>query len=270
MALSFLTDNTEISISPKYLIAFALIASLLHLNVHGNSFYQSNIFAIPLTGLIYLIVMTNIQLLLKLGRTIEIGQSLKSLRAANKFCIFLSFGIIFHGISTSSSSFIEEEHQIWYYLNNTVWIILYTLETRQLLKLKTSKKTVANEASQTFASESFAWHQFTWAILFCGHLIGRRLNQTGDKWLNVADIGDWLQMEEHRSWNSLFVSVSLLLLHLTCMDFGSILTNVLTITACMLIYFYRTLNGVVYFAGIKPSEWVKRRELAREKIWATI
>lgn len=257
MALSFLTSNTEIGISPKYSIAFGLIASLLHLNVYGNSFYQSNIFAIPFTGLIYVIVMTNIQLVLKLGRTIAIGQSLKSLKllpVTNKLCIFFSLGIIFHGISTSSSSFIEEEHQIWYYLNNTIWIILYTMETRHLLKLKTSKKTATHEANQTFARQSFAWHQLTWAILFCGHLVGRRLNQTGDKWLNVADIGDWLQMEEHRSWNSLFVSTSLLLLHLTCMDFGSILTNVLTITACMLIYYYRTLNGAVYFAGIKPSE----------------
>lgn len=254
MALSFLTSSTEIGISPKFLIALALIASLFHLNVYGNTFYQLNIFSIPLTGLIYLMLITNVQLLVKLGQTIEFGQSLKSLRFANKFCTFLTFGIIFHGISTSSSSFIEEEHQIWYYLNNTVWLILYMMETKHLLRLKTSKKAVTNEANRIFASQSYARHQLTWAILFCGHLIGRRLNQTGDKWLNVADIGDWLQMEEHRSWNSLFVSASLLLLHLTCMDFGSILTNVLTITACMLIYYYRTLNGAVYFAGIKPSE----------------
>lgn len=96
--------------------------------------------------------------------------------------------------------------------------------------------------------------QIGWILLFGGHLIGRRLNQTGDKWLNVPDIGDWLQMDEHRLANSFFTIGSLLLLHISCLDFGSILTNVLTLTACMLIYYYRTLKGSVYFAGIKSSE----------------
>lgn len=205
-------------------------------------------YAIPLIALIYFMIALNSQLLLRFSGKFETVKSLKALKSTNLFSIFLTFGIILHGFSTISSSFIEEEHQIWYYLNNTVWIILYLMETRHHLNAKDSKKETTNE--------SIIQNQLKWALLFCGHLIARRLNQTGDKYLNTPDIGDWLQMEEHRTWLSLFVSISLLILYLTCMDFGSILTNVLTITACMLIYYYRTLKGSVYMAGIlvKPSQ----------------
>lgn len=249
VALYFISSYGEASVSLKNTSLIGLIASLLHYSLYGNSFIQLNVLAIPLIALIYFVIALNLQLLLRFNGKLEIAKSFKSLQSTNSFVVFLSFGVIFHGLSALSSSFIEEEHQMWYYLNNTVWIVLYLMETRHLLNVKSIKKETTNETNQ-----SIIQNQLKWALLFCGHLIGRRLNQTGDKWLNIPDIGDWLQMEEHRTWNSLFVSASLLLLHLTCMDFGSILTNVLTITACILIYYYRTLKGSVYLAGIKPSE----------------
>lgn len=249
MALSFISKSENVTISLKYTIIFALIASLLHWNFLGSSLAKSSLTSISLLGLIYFVVVLNIQLLLTLYRSIEVVNSLKSIRTMTHFCKFLTFGVIFHAVSAASSSFIEEEHQIWYYLNNTIWIILYAIETRHLINVKPLKTPSTSEGNQ-----SLAQHHVKWALLFCGHLIARRLTQTGDKWLNVADIGDWLQMEENRIWNSFFMSISLLLVYLTCMDFGSILTNVLTITACMLIYYYRTLTGSVYLAGIKPSE----------------
>lgn len=95
---------------------------------------------------------------------------------------------------------------------------------------------------------------FSWVLLFCGHLLARRLNQTGDKWLAEPDIGDWLVLDECRLWNSLFVFSALGQMILNLVDFGSILTNVLTLTASILIYYYRTLMGSVFFAGIKKSE----------------
>lgn len=198
---------------------------------------------------IHFVVLSNLQFLLKM-RNLEIVKSFKSILTMPKLCAFLVFGVVWHGVSMSSSSFIEEEHQTWYYLNNTIWIILYLMETKHLLNGKWTEKKMS---SKTEEHESLFQNQLKWALLFGGHLIARRLNQTGDKWLNTPDIGDWLQREENRIWNSLFMSSSLLCVYLTCMDFGSILTNVLTLTACMLIYYYRTLNGSVYFAGIKAS-----------------
>lgn len=185
-----------------------------------------------------------------MAKDIEIKKYLKLILSMPKLGIFLAIGIFFHAISMSSSSFIEEEHQIWYYLNSTVWIILYLMETRHLLNRKPPPGKAALDVA---VSESIIHNQLQWILLFLGHLIARRLNQTGDKWLSVPDIGDWLQMEENRIWNSLFVVVSLLFLYMACMDFGSILTNVLTLTACMLIYYYRTQSGSVYLAGVKAD-----------------
>lgn len=162
------------------------------------------------------------------------------------FCYFLLFGIVFHSISYASSSFIEEEHQTWYYLTSTALIALYAMETRSMLQ---SSNDVRDETAVNIRSR-----QLRWILLFVAHLIARRLNQTGDKWLMQPDIGDWLTLDECRLWNSLFVIASLCCLFLNCVDFGSILTNVLTLTALVLVYYFRTIGGFVHFAGIKKSE----------------
>lgn len=226
------------------------MTSIVYFNISGQSISQSNLLTLAIIGAVHLIVLSNIQILLKMAKDIEIKKYLKLILSMPKLGIFLAIGIFFHAISMSSSSFIEEEHQIWYYLNSTIWIILYLMETRYLLNRKPSSGKAALEVA---VNESIIHNQLQWILLFLGHLLARRLNQTGDKWLSVPDIGDWLQMEENRIWNSLFVVVSLLFLYMACMDFGSILTNVLTLTACMLIYYYRTQSGSVYLAGVKAD-----------------
>lgn len=247
--LSFTSNSTEVNVSVKYSIICCVIMSLMHYNFFNHAIVQSNLLTISLTTVIYFVVLTNIQFLVKM-RNIEMVKSLKSLHSLPKLSAFLVFGVLFHGISMLSSSFIEEEHQTWYYLNSAVWILLYLMETRHLLNEKSPKKTAEASSAE---HESIFQNQLKWALLFVGHLVARRLNQTGDKWLSIPDIGDWLQMEENRIWNSFFTSASLLFVYLTSLDFGGILTNVLTLTACMLIYYYRTLTGFVYFAGIKPN-----------------
>lgn len=239
---------SPITVPLKITTLFSLLTCILHYSFIGNSVTKISIADIPLLSTIYFVIWSNIMFLIRLIENLNIASPIKSLRTMRNIHKFLVFGVLFHALSTSSSSFIEEEHQIWYYLNNTIWLILYAMETRYFINVKlTNNKRESN-------SSSLLQNQLKWALLFCGHLIARRLNQTGDKWLNTPDIGDWLQMEENRIWNSFFVCASLLFVYLTCMEFGSILTNVLTLTACMLIYYYRTLNGSVYFAGIKPSE----------------
>lgn len=250
MISSFKPGNGDAEIPLKYLIICGLVSSIIHFNATDRSILQLNLWTFPILAAIHLIVCSNIQLLMNMFNDIEMKLIAKSVLSMPKLGKFLAIGILFHAVSMSSSSFIEEEHQTWHYLNSTVWILLYLMETRYLL----NKKPPAGKAAiEVGASESMFHNQLEWILLFLGHLIARRLNQTGDKWLNVPDIGDWLQMEENRIWNSLFMVVSLLLLYLTCMDFGSILTNVLTLTACMLIYYYRTQCGSVYLAGVKAS-----------------
>jgi ethanolaminephosphotransferase len=70
---------------------------------------------------------------------------------------------LFHIISLFSSSFIEEEHQSWYYLLST-YLLIRTIEEKSLKYL---------------------------FMLVLSRLI-RSWNQTGNKWLSLTDIGDFL------------------------------------------------------------------------------
>jgi len=74
----------------------------------------------------------------------------------------LRFYPLFHIISLFSSSFIEEEHQCWYYLLST-YLLIITIEEKSLKNL---------------------------FLLILSRLI-RSWNQTGNKWLHLSDIGDF-------------------------------------------------------------------------------
>ncbi|UJR24086.1 hypothetical protein I4U23_027053 [Adineta vaga] len=76
---------------------------------------------------------------------------------------------IFHIFSLFSSSFIEEEHQTWYYFFSTYLFL------------------------QTFENKS--WKFFS--LLILSRLI-RSWNQTGNKWLNHPDIADFLNQSDHQ------------------------------------------------------------------------
>lgn len=91
----------------------------------------------------------------------------------------LMFGAVscLHAISFSSSSFIEEEHQTWYFLGSTLLFIGF------LSSLRSSSK----EALKG---------KIEWILVLILNVFSRRLNQTGDKWINIPDIGDWLLINE--------------------------------------------------------------------------
>lgn len=98
---------------------------------------------------------------------------------------FIAFGQIFSIFTLTSSSFIEEEHQIWYYFTNSLFVLFILWESRR---------------------SKFSWISFVWrfAFLMC-HVFIKRLNQTGDKWLALPDVGDWLVEEENRVWLNSFL-----------------------------------------------------------------
>lgn len=129
-----------------------------------------------------------------------------------KFFWFLLFSICFHTLSLASSSFVEEEHQTWYFITHTFLLIIciQSLKKRQndqwflnaeLLKSETRKKRNVRNIFEQF------FFEFNWFMLLVLLLVGRRLNQTGDKWMNLPDIGDFLMMEQNRLWNSFFVVI---------------------------------------------------------------
>lgn len=92
----------------------------------------------------------------------------------DKLLVALGAVSILHAISFSSSSFIEEEHQTWYFIGNTLFFICFLNSVRS-----SSKETL---------KQKIGWIPLMALTTFC-----RRLNQTGDKWVNIPDVGDWLQ-----------------------------------------------------------------------------
>jgi ethanolaminephosphotransferase len=114
-------------------------------------------------------------------------------------------GTLLHVISLASSSFIEEEHQVWYFFWLTFAItILHQLCSVVLLK-KSSVPVSKRHKSQE--KDKPDWLLWSWLGLLFLHRILRKWNQTGDKWASLPDVGDWLIQQEQRT----YLSVVLLL-----------------------------------------------------------
>ena len=86
----------------------------------------------------------------------------------------ISYWKVLHCISLQSTSFIEEEHQTIYFIVSSIFFV----------KLINSKLDSNNSLGK--------------ALL--GLLIlrmARAMNQTGDKWSHLPDVGDWLKTREN-------------------------------------------------------------------------
>ncbi|KAG8454532.1 hypothetical protein GDO86_000957 [Hymenochirus boettgeri] len=134
--------------------------------------------------------------------------------------LLLLIGTLGHVLSMGASSFVEEEHQTWYFLTNTLCLALaqemcrkYFLVRKKHLPDSTQEEDDKNESvcmneiydthkemkEQTLSilskfakdHEKFIALSSPWAILvFCRLL--RTLNQTGIQWLHRPDFGHWL------------------------------------------------------------------------------
>ena len=85
----------------------------------------------------------------------------------------------FYLISLFSSSFIEEEHQLWYFFELTQ-VILIIIDYIRIL----SNKQKENNLVKMLV--------YLTAVLAVIRLL-RSINQTGNKWINQDDIGDFLR-----------------------------------------------------------------------------
>ncbi|CAF0729169.1 unnamed protein product [Brachionus calyciflorus] len=90
--------------------------------------------------------------------------------------IFFLFSFTLHLISLFSSSFIEEEHQIWYFIGTTQVYLIFFITIRQKLYVTQSKQQL-----------------FYFMLLLIIIRFMRGINQTGNKWIHVKDLGDYLK-----------------------------------------------------------------------------
>ncbi len=99
-----------------------------------------------------------------------------------KFDYLMKFQLssfIFYLISLFSSSFIEEEHQIWYFVELTQ-VILIIVDYVRLLSNKQKENNLHKMS-------------FYLTTTLCVIRLLRSMNQTGNKWINQVDIGDILK-----------------------------------------------------------------------------
>ncbi|XP_058124637.1 GPI ethanolamine phosphate transferase 2 [Anopheles ziemanni] len=165
----------------------------------------------------------------------------------------LWFGIVFHCLSLGSSSFVEEEHQTWYYFTSSIMVLL-TIQQLQIMnhtigminhpQTDAALIDVCRDERNQFCISSVAF--------LCVHVLIRRFNQTGDKWQHIPDVGDWLASDGNKVWLSLSMAVGLFFLVYQICCLGGLLTNVLSLTAALLIYYYRAVTGAVSFFGRNP------------------
>lgn len=138
--------------------------------------------------------------------------------------VLILAGTIGHVLSLGASSFIEEEHQTWYFLINTLCLLLCQELCRNNFLLKecdpqhstnvkqnfdsigesskcknidipaaSNSKLGKATSSSEFIKGSDKWISLAtpWIILICCRLL-RSLNQTGVQWAHRPDFGHWL------------------------------------------------------------------------------
>ncbi|XP_067850452.1 GPI ethanolamine phosphate transferase 2 isoform X2 [Heptranchias perlo] len=200
--------------------------------------------------------------------------------------VVLLLGTFGHTLSLGASSFIEEEHQTWYFLVNTLLLVFFQDVCRKYFKasdLKGKSKKSRNpedddcneqqttihglfetsyydqkddksKAHMRLGGSHEKWLALSspWVILmFCRVL--RCLNQTGIKWAHKPDIGHWLTSSSHRIALSILTAISLLLIFILVQRTCSSVSKAALALGLVGIYCYRAAIGNVIFPW-KPDK----------------
>ncbi|KAM8983814.1 GPI ethanolamine phosphate transferase 2 isoform 3-T3 [Ara ararauna] len=190
--------------------------------------------------------------------------------------VLILAGTVGHVSSLGASSFVEEEHQTWYFLINTLSLVLCQELCKNNFLLKeydpqhsTTVKQNFGEASEyknidipaadnsklgkTTTSDEFSrgsdkWLSLAspWIILICCRLL-RSLNQTGVQWAHRPDFGHWLTSSEHKSELSFLAAVSLLMIFFLVQRRCSLVSKIAMALGLLGVYSYRAAIGNVIF-----------------------
>ncbi|XP_066425754.1 GPI ethanolamine phosphate transferase 2 isoform X2 [Molothrus aeneus] len=193
--------------------------------------------------------------------------------------VLILAGTIGHVLSLGASSFIEEEHQTWYFLINTLCLVLCQELCRNNFLLKecdpqhstnvkqnfdsvressecknidipaaSNSKLGKATSSSEFIKGSDKWISLAtpWIILICCRLL-RSLNQTGVQWAHRPDFGHWLTSSEHKSELSFLAAVSLLMIFFLVQRRCSLVSKIAMALGLLGVYSYRAAIGNVTF-----------------------
>ncbi|XP_074994047.1 GPI ethanolamine phosphate transferase 2, catalytic subunit isoform X4 [Calonectris borealis] len=204
--------------------------------------------------------------------------------------VLILAGTIGHVLSLGASSFIEEEHQTWYFLINTLCLTLCQELCRNNFLLKECDPQHSTTVKQNFdsigeASEcknidipaagnsklgkatssaefikgSDKWISLAspWIILICCRLL-RSLNQTGVQWAHRPDFGHWLTSSEHKSELSFLAAVSLFMIFFLVRRRCSLVSKIAMALGLLGVYSYRAAIGNVIFPWQRDSKDISK------------
>ncbi|XP_042643626.1 GPI ethanolamine phosphate transferase 2 isoform X1 [Tyto alba] len=213
--------------------------------------------------------------------TLTLKDSVVSSSSWSEIDVVILAGTVGHVLSLGASSFIEEEHQTWYFLINTLCLVLCQELCRNNFVLKECNPQHSITMKQNFdsigeASEyknidipaasighselgkatssvklrkgSDKWISLAspWIILICCRLL-RSLNQTGVQWAHRPDFGHWLTNSEHKSELSFLAAVSLLMIFFLVQRKCSLVSKIAMALGLLGVYSYRAAIGNVIF-----------------------
>nr|XP_003422960.1 GPI ethanolamine phosphate transferase 2 isoform X1 [Loxodonta africana] len=191
--------------------------------------------------------------------------------------LLILLGTMGHILSLGASSFIEEEHQTWYFLVSTLCLALCQEVCRNhflgsdgdpqcglreepgpegamLTMQDGAEGCAALEEDRTRAAAS-AFERLgsmeqrmvlasPWAVLCCCRLL-RALNQTGVQGAHRPDLGHWLTSSDHKAALSVLAALSLLAVFLLVQRRCSPMSKVALALGLLGVYCYRAAIGNV-------------------------
>ncbi|XP_007181529.1 GPI ethanolamine phosphate transferase 2 isoform X1 [Balaenoptera acutorostrata] len=188
-------------------------------------------------------------------------------------------GTVGHVLSLGASSFIEEEHQTWYFLVNTLCLALCHEIYRNCFVGDDCAPQRCPHAGEEFDGVAAApqgrstgpdvweldraskhpsplealrgperWMVLAspWVILSCCRLL-RSLNQTGVQWAHRPDLGHWLTSSDHKAELSVLATVSLIMIFVLVQKRCSLASKVAMAFGLLGIYCYRVAIGNLLF-----------------------
>ncbi|OXB53228.1 hypothetical protein ASZ78_000320, partial [Callipepla squamata] len=224
------------------------------------------------------------------GTVIIMESPLVSSSSWSEVDVLILAGTIGHVLSLGASSFIEEEHQTWYFLINTLCLALCQELCRNHFLLKECDLQLGTTVTQNFdgigvASEcknidvpaasdsklgkaasstefvkgSDKWISLAspWIILICCRLL-RSLNQTGVQWAHRPDFGHWLTSSEHKSELSVLAAISLVMVFVLVQRRCSLVSKIAMALGLLGVYSYRAAIGNVVFPWQHDSKDISK------------
>ncbi|KAM5338318.1 GPI ethanolamine phosphate transferase 2 isoform 4-T4 [Glossophaga mutica] len=193
-------------------------------------------------------------------------------------------GTLGHAASLGSSSFVEEEHQTWYFLINTLCLALGhdicrrcfpgddgdreggfagVAPTRpdksprhDLLGLDQRRK---GQSSLDTLRGREKWMVLAspWLVLSCCRLL-RSLNHTGVQWAHRPDLGHWLASPDHRAELSVLAALCLLAIFALAHRRCSPVSRVAMALGLLGVYCYRAATGHLLLPWQQDSKGISK------------